>query len=558
LQESMLSLGKFVRTAEKSISLSSFSSKTSSYSNLRKFSSSKIDKDSYAVNPAETATPGAPTSSVTGLEDTSTNNTWRTADNTAADKINNTNEVDQTIYIVKPPNAETHNDIAYVTDKDFIDRVEDTRSEREIMKDLKRKIGNSPPFMGLWILAGALGFAGAASYYLNETDQYERQVDPVLRMIGSNDRETRRRGLAALETSSNLSTRLFSRLVDIPQPKSVLVERGVVSSLLAALNDEDKQIKQTSLTWLLSFADNAQARKEISRGMGGIINTLSTSPIGSPLWITASSLLLKLSRSNDSKTYLESNQFAETLGYMYKSGHPLATLVSGNIAKSLVNTPNGAQVIQQSGIPLDEIPVLSTRHCIAALNSAINTVSIRDYSSVNPIFSNETLLHLNWALLFSVFGSLYGRARWTMRAYMQGLKGEQLWKFVKKRSKTGRYVFLLLGMDLASQAVLSIPPEGVQVPYTDAVIKVPREIEGVPLTTAVPIAEAALFTTVALFAIRYQRYVVLPVALASTIAHWDTIQKYTKTYQEDLGVDHLFNFELPSYMKFTNRETYRK
>eukprot|EP01114_Cavostelium_apophysatum_P005409 TRINITY_DN1634_c0_g1_i4.p2 TRINITY_DN1634_c0_g1~~TRINITY_DN1634_c0_g1_i4.p2 ORF type:complete len:129 (+),score=13.93 TRINITY_DN1634_c0_g1_i4:328-714(+) len=112
-------------------------------------------------------------------------------------------------------------------------------------------------------------------------------------------------------------------------------------------------------------------------------------------------------------------------------------------------------------------------------------------------------------------------------------------------------------MDLASQAIMSVPPEGVPIPYTDQILKVPKTVGDLPLSTAVPIGEAALFTLVGLYAIRTQRYVVLPVLLASTLAHWDTIQKYTKPVQKQLGVEEYFNYQLPSFMTFSNNDRSR-
>lgn len=40
----------------------------------------------------------------------------------------------------------------------------------------------------------------------------------------------------------------------------------------------------------------------------------------------------------DSRGFLESKQFADTLGVLYHSNHPLATLVAGNVAKTLMST----------------------------------------------------------------------------------------------------------------------------------------------------------------------------------------------------------------------------
>jgi len=220
---------------------------------------------------------------------------------------------------------------------------------------------------------------------------------------------------------------------------------------------------------------------------------------------------------------------------MAQSEHPLSKLMFARIAASLFLNDKGKESLDANGFNSAQVIALTTPPSVSALNAAIQTV-IPPEPSPRSIWSGDTLLHLNWAIVFALVGAAWGRMRWGLRARTHGLRGVHLVKFINRRSQTGKVVLSLLSLDLVSHAMLSIPPEGVRVPFANNTLKFPEKMIGLPSTTVVSITEAAVLTVAGLFAVRYQRFVVLPVVLASTVAHWGAISEFTKPYQDILGI----------------------
>jgi len=108
-----------------------------------------------------------------------------------------------------------------------------------------------------------------------------------------------------------------------------------------------------------------------------------------------------------------------------------------------------------------------------------------------------------------------------------------------------------MAMDIVAQALMLWPKDGIVIPIlTNDPFYFPN-IMGLPVTTSVPIGEAILVTTLSLWSIRYQRYVVLPMILASLQSHWSTVDLYTKPYQKVIGLD------LSQVPKFFNTQVKR-
>jgi len=234
---------------------------------------------------------------------------------------------------------------------------------------------------------------------------------------------------------------------------------------------------------------------------------------------------------------------------MYGNSHPLATLMAAQIIQNLQSGETGSKLISLStGLmgSLVEMSSLLTPITTTALQASINSVIPKQKKAQNPL--NEPVsvgVHLAWAAGWSIFAQVWGRMRWFMRAQVAGLPNP--WKFSRKKSKTGKLVFLLLTMDLLAQTVMAWPKEGLLLPGTSTKTHVPQTVYGYPLTSVVPIEEAALFIAFWLYGVRYQRYIVLPVTLASISSHWNTIDKTLEPYAKILGIENINLPKLPSF-----------
>jgi len=285
------------------------------------------------------------------------------------------------------------------------------------------------------------------------------------------------------------------------------------------------------------LAQEQAARKRILRiGLDPIVASIGNIEGNSTLWLTATSLLVELSKHKDSVDYLATNGVIDALNKLKNSTNPIAKLAASNLYSSLLQSENGRNAVSRIPMQQNELVLLTNDTAKAALKAAILSVIPKEPVSSNPALNpwttSEVLLR---AVAFGFFGSIWGSVRWWFNARRKGLYGVELSKFLKKK-KTGRYVFTLMAMDVLAQALMLWPKEGVIVPL---ISKEPLHFPnlGIPQTTAVPIAEAGLITLLSLWSIRTQRYVVLPMFLASLQTHWDTIDKYTKSYQEVLGID---------------------
>jgi len=417
--------------------------------------------------------------------------------------------------------------------------------EKKSMRELKRIVGTEPPrFMRLWYLLAAASLVGFTVYYLNESDYADRKIDQVTKMLSSGDPETIREGLNALDSLLFIPKRLITTIAEMPQPKSTLVERGTVEGLLNVLKTvDDPVMRDTALIWLGRLSDSAAARRRITPGIDSVFQTLSSAPVGTQQWLTSSALLLSLSKYKDSVGVLMAPAAVERITQMFYSGHPLATLIAARLLVQM-NDVNPA-LLTGSKISREQLSRLTTESCTAALHAAIRSAVPREPEPVNPILHPEnTMMHLNYALVMSAVASVYGRTRWWLKARVNGLKGKTLRKFVAKRNKTGRYVFLLLSMDLITQALLAWPKEGLMLPFVPHPLYLPQSVAGLPMHTVIPIEEAVLFTVTALYALRTQRYVLFPLVLASTIA-------YRKHITDALGPYSTYINEIADYAKKT-------
>jgi len=415
----------------------------------------------------------------------------------------------------------------------------ENHSKGEDAKASYEKIGRKPPaFILWWYLLGFTSFVVAGSYYLRESDTSQRKIEKALTLLISADDETKLKGFKSLEDCLYLQKRLFSAVSEIPLSKTVFLQAGSVEVLSDCLRSNNVTVQYNSLIWLKRLCEDPEGRKKIAlNALDGIHSVLEKASAGSPIWIIATSILLELSSTRDSAQLILSMPKAtlaiQTIKKLACNDHPLSILMYAKLVSNL------SHIDPSLPIPLEGKPISQLTGPIedASIEAAVNYVIPAEPLPMNPALGN-TFAHVSWALGFAAIGSVWGRARWLLSGRLSGLSGSSLTKFVKERNRVGRYVFLLLAMDLLSEAFMAWPTEGLDMSFFGfgQSVKLPQNVLTLPISTAIPIGEAGLFVCTAMFGIRRQRYIVLPIAMASVSAHWETIHNWSEPYLKRFGL----------------------
>lgn len=342
-------------------------------------------------------------------------------------------------------------------------------------------------------------------------------------------------------------------MIEIPQSKDYLIKEGVVDVLLEAFKEGDEDIKYKSAIWLLRLVSYEEARNRIvanSNGIPIILQVLSNNTTNPKLWLSTSSLLLELAKyKNIFSNYYADLKSLESKMYGSNPIHPLAPLIAAKLNTILINSdPNALELINY--IPSDKLQLLTSNSCEAAVKSALNAVIPKEPTPLNPpdaLLRGDNIINLNALLnplLFGIFGSVWGNLRWRSAAFLGGLRGQELQKFTTKYNRVGRYVFFLLVLDPIAETLMAWPSKGVRLPYVENPVQIPSQIYGYPVSTYVPICESVVFVASSLYAIRYQKYVVLPLSTAILAAHFDQAHNFVKPYLESAGLpDPIENIE---------------
>jgi len=297
-------------------------------------------------------------------------------------------------------------------------------------------------------------------------------------------------------------------------------------------------MKEGALGWLIRFAEEADGRKRVTQqGIEKILDTMEGSPTTSTLWLTAASLMMTLCTYPDTAAtvVVTTPRVFDYLANLHSQGGPIAVLMSAKIMKPLLENADGKHMLSSRNINLGYVEHILSPTGIIAIDAAISAILPKDVVHNAVLGGEDSLFLLYRAGCLSVLAAAWGRVRWTLHAATHGIPPSQLWKFVSKQSMTGRSLFLLLTMDLIAQGVMSWPKTGFSfnIPFLDSSYKIevpgmPEKIMDHPLTTVVPITEAGLFIATGLLLIRYQRYLVLPLVLASATTHWDSLKVYVE------------------------------
>ena len=205
--------------------------------------------------------------------------------------------------------------------------------------------------------------------------------------------------------------------------------------------------------------------------------------------------------------------------------HPLSPLVAAKIQSLLLQT--GITIDSNELLPIEIVKVYNDKVSETALMSGINSVITKEPLPTNPtdaLLQGNTLVNLNaiaTPLVFGVIGSIWGNIRWTIKSFSAGLRGQELRKFVSKRNKVGSTVFMLLLIDPIAQTIMAWPTNGIRFPYIEEPVKIPiiNDSIDIPSTTLIPIVASTSFIITTILAIRYRKYVVLPLSTAFLYAH---------------------------------------
>jgi len=309
------------------------------------------------------------------------------------------------------------------------------------IKILKKKIRSKiPRFMKLWYFLGIAGVVGSLMYYLNEQDRYERKIEHIIKMIESNDIEVQREGIQKLESCLFLEKKLISTVTEIPQPKTTLINSGLVEALLNSFRDGDSNLKENSGLWLARLCEEPEARRRIINSLEPILKTIDEADYTDRLFLISGAIILNLAKYEDSASLLTNNySIKETILKMYESKHPLGALMASQIQAVLTR-----ETFMFSIIPPEKFDPLVSPSSTAALYSALKVVippEPKPFNPPNALLEGDMLFNLNalWPpIAFSILGNLWGTIRWTIAGRIGGLKQLDLKKFVSKQNKIGR------------------------------------------------------------------------------------------------------------------------
>jgi hypothetical protein len=305
----------------------------------------------------------------------------------------------------------------------------------------------------------------------------------------------------------------------IPQPKHLLIEAGLIEALVnSALNSEDPVVQQQSFMWLTKFSDEPSARALLVKmQISKLIQKVNSLPIGQDAWVAGVALLSALTTYEDTVRHVDPWMIKQSIRRCFESFSPLGTLASVQLTSNLL----------KHGVSRDEFQFIPP-NLYALYNSpthaAAFAAAVRRVVPPQPRILSHTLQleHVNMAIFFGLFGTLYGTSRWFFRSFFKGFRGQPLFKFARRRGfYAGFTVFSLLMMDLLAQLAMATPENGYRLPWLEFQslkfkhyqLKVPEYLE--PRNTIIPIIESGLFIFIALYGLSRYRYIILPLLLAA-------------------------------------------
>lgn len=198
-----------------------------------------------------------------------------------------------------------------------------------------------------------------------------------------------------------------------------------------------------------------------------------------------------------------------------------------------------------------------------ALDAARHAVS-PVYGEPKSSFFDNLQYHLARAVGFGFIASVWGKLRWSVVGLTSGLSLTKTSKHLKAKSRCGLAVFTLLSMDILTEAAMLWPAEGVSLKkhlpeqlqsskYLNKTFRAPESILGYPITTAAPVIESGLLSAIGLLFLRFEKYIVFPMALASAHAHSETVSDTYFQFQQYLpksigGVGKEWDFDFKKYL----------
>eukprot|EP01119_Soliformovum_irregulare_P003911 TRINITY_DN14952_c0_g1_i1.p1 TRINITY_DN14952_c0_g1~~TRINITY_DN14952_c0_g1_i1.p1 ORF type:complete len:466 (-),score=81.49 TRINITY_DN14952_c0_g1_i1:65-1462(-) len=401
-------------------------------------------------------------------------------------------------------------------------------------REIKRKVSYREPFgMKLWFASGLVALVASTTAYLTQDEKDNRKVSRIIKMLQSVDPAAQRMALENLHDCLFQDKRLVFTKQQIPQTYDDLVEQQMVEALYVASQTGDADIQEKSIQWLTRLMAEPNGRKALIRmGLNPFLQSLSELPVGSNQWMASASLIMSVMHHRDTVKTIASPQIIEEVRKLITSEMPLSQLVGGRLAQSLLSDDESATSL----IPyVERVTLLTSPRNAVALDSAI--AHGRTIESPDRSLSDHTVRHLLWATGYGLLGNVYGFTCWAIKGRYNGIKGEQLFQFARKRSKVGRWVFGILLLDLGSELLLKMPADGViipkEVPYLGGqTLALPSNPTPYPWSTVIPICNSALAMTGTLWAIRRHHHVVLPLFLAAIDSYYPELQEIVASLQQ--------------------------
>eukprot|EP01120_Amphizonella_sp_Union-15-10_P004098 TRINITY_DN1463_c0_g1_i1.p1 TRINITY_DN1463_c0_g1~~TRINITY_DN1463_c0_g1_i1.p1 ORF type:complete len:561 (-),score=81.11 TRINITY_DN1463_c0_g1_i1:35-1717(-) len=394
-------------------------------------------------------------------------------------------------------------------------------SYSQVSRELKKGLGRNLAVLGV---LGVL----LASYLLENNEKPTNKVGAATKMLESDNPDIQKEGFAELEKNLFVTRRVFSGTTTRRTDIETVAQPRIINALVKCIDSSDPEISSNALSWLYWLTKgNHNARDLILEHLPQIVKK-ATSEIDPQKheWIIAAFLIGNLLQDREGKKALKrSNSLALVIDSLQGSPNPLALLVAQNLRDRLNGTLSPSQ---ERLIDVFINPLVPPSHTNA------------DFTST---------------ALFGLFASLWGKWRWkrVVAQYKTRFSKEQLKSFMRNRP-VGTGVLFLLVLDLFLQEVLrkSASTSHLALIFPDHPIKFFEhypKLYNFPMTHAFSIFENTLFALGTIALIYSQKYVVLPLFLAGSYYHIESlleieqVREFVNTAKVQipklLGIDHL-------------------
>jgi hypothetical protein len=378
------------------------------------------------------------------------------------------------------------------------------------------------PLMSLYRAVGVAASVAACVWYYLDYRRDDEQLSHTVRELASANP-------AAVERALDSLARLL-----VLQPRSVLtgpshvytggdelVQRGVVEALLRAaahanVNDELRVRALDTLALLAVQSGEARARVAHS-DVSALCLLIDSAQYGGRAELLAGATLLATLRDVDARDALLAQ---DGVGRAIEA----AATQAANVGP--VRLLLGTELLQEYAKHRAVSAGVVVPRFLAEERIALDA-SLKRLITQPPSPRTEQMQKLAQALGVGAFGFVYGRARWFAHAAAAGT-GVPLRRVafeVAKRTRVGIWLGAIMLVDNAFTALLrnSTAVRDEFASDLDRVLSY-QPVANAPARLVVPSLAAVTVSTLLVAAIRRQRFMILPLAVALGVSHFDLIE----------------------------------